>query len=186
MKYTFPHTIESGGGEELTFVRLVENPSGGMLEVENKVQPGSGPPMHIHWLQDESLTVVQGRLGVRIAGQEPTFHGPGESVTFKKGVAHRFWNDGQEVLICKGWVTPANNLVYFLSEIYRSTKANGGHRPSLFDGAYLQTKYQSEFSMLEIPWFVTKVMFPVILLFGKLRGQHRKFEKAPEAVSPGR
>jgi quercetin dioxygenase-like cupin family protein len=182
MKFSYPHTIESGGGEELTFVRLVENASGGMLEVENKVQPGSGPPMHIHWLQDESLTVVQGKLGVKIAGQEPTFHSAGESVTFEKGVAHRFWNAGQEVLICKGSVSPANNLVYFLSEIYRSTKANGGHRPSLFDGAYLQTKYKSEFSMVEIPWFVTKVMFPAILFFGKLRGQHRKFYHAPEPV----
>jgi quercetin dioxygenase-like cupin family protein len=179
MKYTYPHTIDNGSGEELTFVKLVENEAGGLLEVENKVQPGSGPPMHIHWLQDESLTVVQGKIGAQVAGQPATFHGPGETITFLRGVAHKFWNAGEEVLICKGWVSPANNLVYFLSEIYRSVKANGGHRPSAFDGAYLQTKYRSEFDMVEIPPFVKKFIFPVIVALGKLKGEHRKFADAP-------
>lgn len=182
MTYTFPHTIENGGGEELTFVRLIENASGGILEVENKIQPGAGPPMHIHWLQDESITVVKGRIGVHVAGQEPAFHGPGESVTFQKGVAHRFWNAGEETLICKGWVSPANNLVFFLTEIYRSVKANGGHRPSPFDGAYLQTKYSTEFDMTEIPLFVKNVIFPIVLMLGKLTGQYKKFDHAPEPI----
>lgn len=182
MNYTYPHTIENGGGEELTFVKLIENASGGILEVENKIQPDAGPPMHIHWLQDESITVVEGRIGVHVAGQEPTFHGPGETVTFNKGIAHRFWNPGPEVLICKGWVSPANNLVYFLTEIYRSAKANDGHRPSSFDGAYLQMKYSSEFDMVEIPSFVKKVIFPIVLMLGKLTGRYRKFDHAPEPV----
>jgi|GEM_PF-4653577 len=25
------------------------------------VQPNSGPPMHVHWLQDEGFTVVKGK-----------------------------------------------------------------------------------------------------------------------------
>jgi quercetin dioxygenase-like cupin family protein len=182
MTYTYPHTIENGSGEELTFLKLVQRESGELLEVENKVQPGSGPPMHIHWLQEESLTVVQGKLGAEIPGQPATFHGPGEIITFHRGVAHRFWNAGDEVLICKGWVTPPNNLVYFLSKIYESTKANGGHRPSAFDGAFLQTKYQSEFDMVGIPKFVKKVVFPIVLALGKLMGKHRKFADAPQPV----
>lgn len=179
MKYSYPHTITNGGGEELTFVNLIENESGGMLEVENRVQPGSGPPMHVHHLQEESLTIVQGLMAAKILGKETTFHGPGETVTFKRGVPHRFWNAGTDDLVCKGWVTPAHNVEYFLTEIFASTAANGGNRPSFFDGAYLQMKYQSEFDMPEIPGLVKKIIFPLVVGTGRLLGKHKKFANAP-------
>src|SRR5689334_8608249 len=163
-KYSFPHTIDNGHGEQLTFLKLVETENGELLEVENKVKPGAGPPMHVHHVQDESLTIIQGRLGAQIAGQQPTFHGPGETITFKRGVPHKFWNAGEDMLYCKGWISPANNIVYFLTEIFRSTKLNGAHRPSMFDGAFLQTRFRSEFDLVEIPAFVKTVIFPIILV----------------------
>ena len=182
MKFNYPHTIDNGGGEELTFLRRVDDESGGMLEIENRVHPGSGPPMHVHFFQDESLTVVKGKIGAQIEGQPPTFCGPGETVTFRRGEIHRFWNAGEDVLICKGWAKPAHNLEYFLTEIYRSTKANGGKKPSTFDGAYLMAKYKTEFDLSEVPPFVKTVIFPLAILLGKLLGKHRKFVGAPEAV----
>ena len=108
MRYTYPHTIDNGAGEQLTFVQFIDNAEGGMLEIENHVQPGGGPPMHVHYLQDESLTVVQGKIGAQVAGRQPTFHGPGETVTFLRGEVHRFWNAGEDLLICKGWAKPAH------------------------------------------------------------------------------
>ncbi len=42
--YTYPHTIENGAGERLTFVRRVQDPTGDRLEVENLVKPGSADP----------------------------------------------------------------------------------------------------------------------------------------------
>ena len=44
--YTYPHTIENGAGERLTFVRRAQDPAGDRLEVENLVKLGSGPPTH--------------------------------------------------------------------------------------------------------------------------------------------
>jgi hypothetical protein len=63
-RYTYPHTIESGSGEQITFVRKVADPGGDYLEVENLVQPDAGPPMHVHFKQNESLTVIKGKLGI--------------------------------------------------------------------------------------------------------------------------
>jgi len=182
MRYTYPHIIDNGAGEQITFVQFKDDGKGGMLEIENRVHPGAGPPMHVHYLQDESLTVIEGRIGAQVAGQEPTFHGPGETVTFLRGVAHRFWNAGEDMLICKGWASPAYNMEYFLTEIYRSTKANGGKAPSAFDGAYLQSKYKTEFDVTEIPALVKKVIFPITLMVGKLAGKHRQFEGGPEPI----
>jgi len=182
MTYTYPHTIDNGAGEELIFVKLVKHPDGDYLEVENMVKPNSGPPMHVHFKQDESLTITQGKLGAQILGQQPTYHDVGETVTFKAGIAHKFWNAGTDMLKCTGWVKPANNLEYFLSEIYKSTKSNGGKQPDSFDAAWLMNKYKSEFDMNEIPSFVKKVIFPVTLFFGKLSGKHKKFADAPKPI----
>ena len=55
--YTYPHTIDNGAGEQLTFLRR----DGDRLEVENFVKPGSGPPMHVHHHQEEGLTIEQKR-----------------------------------------------------------------------------------------------------------------------------
>ena len=73
--------------------------------------------MHIHHRQDEHLTVVQGKMGAQVLGEAPQYFGVGEGATFKSGVSHKFWNAGNEPLICTGWVKPAHNLEYFLTEI---------------------------------------------------------------------
>lgn len=182
MKFQYPHVIDNGHGEKLTFLRLVEDPAGDWLEVENYVLPNAGPPMHMHHRQSECLNVVSGKLGTQVLGEEPKYLGPGETAIFEPGVVHRFWNAGTEPLVCKGWIKPADNIVYFLSSIYQSIAASGTGKPDTFDVAWLLKHYRSEFEMTGIPVFVQKVIFPMALFFGKLSGKHRKFEHAPAPV----
>ena len=74
--HTYPHTIDNGAGERLTFIRRVGDSVGDRLEVENLVDPGCGPPMHVHHGQEEALTVeranrlsaARGASAVRRAG----------------------------------------------------------------------------------------------------------------------
>lgn len=123
--FTYPHTIDSDAGEAITFVRLVPDPAGEYVEVTNRVAPGKGPPMHVHHLQEEALTVQSGSLAYQRLGEEPQYAAVGETVVFPAGVTHRFWNVGQDELRCTGYVKPAHNIVYFLTGIYNSTKRNG-------------------------------------------------------------
>jgi quercetin dioxygenase-like cupin family protein len=178
----YPHIIESGNGEKLIYTRFVEDGQGGYLECENVVGPNAGPPMHVHWQQEESLTIVDGKMGVEIQGQAPQFYGPGDTATFQRGVYHRFWNAGDTPLRCKGYVKPALNFEYFLTNIYESTKENGGERPGNYDTAFLLTRYRTEFDMAVIPKFVKKVIFPITLALGKIQGKHRKFADAPPPI----
>jgi hypothetical protein len=97
---------------------------------------------------------------------------------FKAGTPHKFWNAGNEVLRCSGYVSPPENFVYFITQLFKSSNENGG-RPGMYDAAFLLNRYQSEFGMLEIPAFVQKVIFPVVLFFGKLSGKNKKFIDAP-------
>ncbi|GAB2966443.1 hypothetical protein GCM10027048_41050 [Hymenobacter coalescens] len=177
-----PHTITNGLGEQLTFVRLEPEPDGDRLIVENAVAPGHGPLMHTHWLQDESLTVVKGRLAYQIMGRPTQYAEVGESVVFKRGVPHRFWNAGTDTLNCSGWVKPANTLVFFLSAIYDAQIRSGKPEPEPFDAAYLMMRYGREYDLPTIPGFVRHVIIPTTYRVGKLLGKYKKFKNAPEPV----
>jgi quercetin dioxygenase-like cupin family protein len=181
-RYSYPHTIENGAGERITFLRHTRGAGGDRLEIENVVGPRSGPPMHSHHFQEESLTVQQGRIGYQRPGEPAHFGEPGATVTFRPGEAHKFWNAGDGELRCTGYVEPPDNIEYFLTELYESTRRNGGRGPDKFDAAFLMTRYRSEFSMLEIPAAVQRLFFPVLVAVGRLLGKYRKYGDAPAPV----
>jgi quercetin dioxygenase-like cupin family protein len=174
----YPMRLDNGHGETLIFERLVSTPDGDRLEGWNEVEPGAGPPMHVHFKQAEGLTVVSGRLGYQIKGQPPRYAEAGESVVFAPGEAHRFWADGDTRLCCKAFIQPADNIAYFLSEIFRSAHANGG-KPNAFVAAYLLHKYRSEIAMLDIPDFIRRFIFPVLRLLGHVTGRYKDLERGP-------
>ena len=178
MHYPLPHAIESKYGEKLTFLRL----GGQRAFGENYVQPNAGPPMHVHYKQDECLTVVSGKIGFQIQGGEPQYAGPGESVLFKRGVVHRFWNAGDEVLYCTAWVEPVDNFIFFITNVFDAINRGKNGRPEIFDGAYLTWRYRSEFALTEIPGFVRNVVMPLIYFVGSLLGKYEKFKDAPMPV----
>jgi mannose-6-phosphate isomerase-like protein (cupin superfamily) len=182
MQFQYPHIIENGAGERLIFTRLVKGPAGDRLEGECFVQPNCGPMMHVHLQQEEGMTILSGMMGVQLQGEAPVFYGVGESAIFKAGVPHRFWNAGSEPLHCTAYVYPVQNFEYYLSAIFNSMQENGGKRPAAFDIAWLLKRYRSEFDMLAIPLLVKKLVFPLVLFIGRLKGRHRKFQHAPEPL----
>lgn len=183
MTITYPHTIQNCLGEKLVFRELVPEPDGDRLLVENYVAPGIGPLMHTHWLQDECLTVVEGTIGYQVQGGEEQYAGPGETVLFERGVAHRFWNAGPGTLHCTGWIKPANTIVFFLSSIFEAQNKAGGPRPEMFDAAYLLTRYRREYDLAEIPSVVKKTVIPATYLVGRMMGKYKKFAGAPQPVT---
>ena len=180
--HTYPHTIDNGAGERITFLRRVAGTAGERLEGENVVRPGAGPPMHVHHFQEEAFTVEEGRIGYQRAGERAQFAGPGETVVFKPGEAHRFWNAGESDLRCTGHVEPADNTEYFLTQLFESTKRSGTGRPSLFDIAFLASRYRHEFAMVDIPRAVQRIVFPAVVGVGTLLGRYRRYAGAPKPV----
>jgi quercetin dioxygenase-like cupin family protein len=181
-RYSYPHTIENGAGERLTFARRVRGPAGDRVEGDNVVKPGAGPPMHVHHHQTEVFTVQRGRIGYQRLGEPAQFAGPGETVVFKAGEAHKFWNAGEDDLHCMAYIEPADNVEYLLTEMFESARRHGGGRPDLFDIAFLSTRYRSEYAMVEIPALVQRLIFPVLVAVGRFLGRYRKYADAPEPV----
>lgn len=184
-RFSYPHTIDNGAGERLTFLRRVPTATGDRIEGENVVAPGAGPPMHVHRRQVEALTVQEGRIGYQRLGEAPQFAGPGETVVFAAGEAHRFWNAGTTDLRCSAYVEPADNFEYFLGEIFDSTRRRmqqGRHGPDPFESAFLVRRYRSEFMMLAVPQLVQQVVFPLLVFIGRLQGRFARYADAPEPV----
>ncbi|GAB3958543.1 hypothetical protein GCM10028805_53070 [Spirosoma harenae] len=179
MTISYPHTIQNCLGETLTFLSVETSLDGDKVLIENQVAPQSGPPMHTHFKQDEELTVVSGLLAYQLPGQPIQYAQAGERILFKRGIPHRFWNAGETPLICRGWVQPANSIVYYLSAIYAAQNKSGKAQPEAFDAAYLLSRYASEYEMADLPVFVKKVLIPLTYLTGRLLGKYKHFADAP-------
>jgi quercetin dioxygenase-like cupin family protein len=182
MDYVFPLTIENGHGEKLTFVELVHEPDGDKLIVEGVCQPKSGPPMHVHYKQEEGFTVIKGRIGYQELGGEEKFLEEGDSVVFKRGTAHKFWGASEEPVLMRGWVKPANSIIFFLSSMYEAQKKSPTPRPEAYDAAFLMKRYKSEYGMIGLPGIVKNVIMPFTYQVGRLTGKYKKFKEAPEPL----
>jgi mannose-6-phosphate isomerase-like protein (cupin superfamily) len=179
----YPTTIENGAGDRITFVRRVHTLSGDRLEVENVVRPGGGRPMHVYHRQTETLTVREGRLAWERPGEPAAFAGPGETVVFAAGEPHRLWNAGEGELRCTASIEPAGNTEYLLAALYDSQKRSGGKRPDPFDTAFLASRYRGELEVMTIPPLVRRLVFPLLLVIGRLLCKFDRYYGAPRPVA---
>ncbi|MEZ5013923.1 MAG: cupin domain-containing protein [Chitinophagales bacterium] len=182
MTYKYPFSIENPAGERILFHGIEHDPKGDKVILEGFAEPNCGPPMHVHFKQDEGFTIVSGKMGYQLQGQEPVYLEAGASMVFSRGTPHRFWNAGNETLHLKGFVQPANNLVFFLDTLYAAQRISGKEQPEAFTAAFLLTRYKSEFDMLDVPKFVRRVIIPLTYFIGRISGKYAKYKNAPAAV----
>lgn len=168
-------------GETLTITKSAQETGGTITEFEGSEQPGIGPPMHVHFQQEEKVKIISGKMRVRTPQKEFSLT-EGQEYIFAPGEPHQFWNEGDTPMHYSGHVKPSHNYEYFIRSIYQSSNEANSDKPNPFDAAFLLTKYKSEMDMLVIPKPVKMILFPILLQIGKLTGRFKKYEGAPEAV----
>jgi quercetin dioxygenase-like cupin family protein len=90
-----------------------ETTGGAFSLVEHPLPPRSlGAPLHTHRNEDEYSYVLEGRIGVQL-GDEVLEAGPGELVFKPRGIAHAFWNAGDEPARLLELISPAGFENYF-------------------------------------------------------------------------
>lgn len=182
MKNNLPFTIENGHGEKIIWKEIVTEPDGDKVIISGFCAPKAGPPMHVHYKQDEGFKVISGKMAYQHQGKEPVMLSEGESAVFPAGTPHRFWNAGDTPLEIESWVKPANSIIFFLSTLYAASKKTKDGRPEAFDGAYLVMRYKNEYDLPEMPAFVKKVIIPITYRMGHLLGKYKKFRDAPKPL----
>lgn len=183
MKITLPSQIESGQGEKIIFKEIIKEPDGEKVLIEGYCLPNAGPAMHVHYKQDEGITVVKGKMGCQILGQEPVYYTVGQEAIFLRNTPHRFWNAADDELIVSSWVKPANSIIFFLTTLYAAQKKTGTSRPEAFDAAYLMVRYKNEYGLPELPSFVKNIIMPITYRIGKLLGKYKNFNDAPAPLT---
>lgn len=133
---------------------------------------GIAPPLHSHPRQEEIFEVVSGRLAYRI-GDRQGVAGAGERATVPAGVAHTWWNGGEEPLRMRGWIRPAMRFETFIETVY------GIHGPGFVDRrgnaspvrlAVVMREFRDEWTPEFLPRPVRLLVIPVLAMLGRLRG----------------
>ena len=107
-----PKSVPAGEGKKHCLLgaentdKLNSQDTGGLFHFsEVLVQPGGGPPPHVHSREDELFYILEGEMDLEVAGQRVT-GGPGTLAYLPRGVAHRFGNSSTAPARMLGLITP--------------------------------------------------------------------------------
>lgn len=141
-------------GERIVIRQSAAQTSGELLSFDLFLPPGGHVPAgHVHPVQEERFTVLEGRLRFRL-GSRTVEAGPGETVVVPAGSAHWFGNPGPGEAHALVEVRPALRT----EELFETTEAMGrtgrfaGTRlPRLSDLALLLTEFRREVQVPLVP-----------------------------------
>jgi len=170
---TFLQLENRNTGETLRISRVLDAEGQTILTIDGSLPPRkNGPPLHVHFHQREEGVVQAGSLGAQI-GKETVVVPAGGAGVFPAGVAHKWWNAGDDVLKFGGRVIPAGDLDRYLQGIFAVLNANPSGRPSLFYLAHVLWRHRHTQAVMAPPRIIQKIIFPVVLLVGGILGKYR-------------
>ena len=91
-----------------------------------ELQPGDGPPPHLHRDHDEYFFVLESTISLVVDGKT-SIVAPGSAVFVPRGTTHSFKNVGASTARLLEWTVPGNNERYFRA-IY-DMELGGGRDP---------------------------------------------------------
>lgn len=109
-------------GIEMTIKLDGEKTGGAMAVIESVVQPGGGPPMHIHTKEDELFHVLEGRFRLW-HGDMAIDVGPGDVAYLKRDARHTYQNIGPAPGRLLTVITPAGFESFFRAVAKRNLSA---------------------------------------------------------------
>jgi quercetin dioxygenase-like cupin family protein len=164
--------------ERIVFRQTAQETQGALLQFDDILQAGGiGPPEHIHPHQEERFQVVSGAMGVRVGGREQILRA-GESIRVPAGVAHVWWNAGDEELHQITEFRPALKLETFFETFFglaRDGKCDKVGQPYFLQIAVMVPEYDIYLS--RPPMLMQKVLFAVLGPIARLSGYRASYPK---------
>ena len=174
-------------GERMTFLETAAETGGDRVVIELHADPGgSVAAAHVHPSQWETFAVVSGTLGAKVAGRT-TEAGPGETVGVAPGVAHTWWNAGDDELVFRCAISPAlqfESLIETMFSLAADGKTNVKGMPNPLRLAVIA---KAHFDTVRLPfppaWLQTAGL-AVGSPLGRMLGYQATY--APDQVVPAR
>ena len=166
--------LENRHTGEVLLMRRVRDAQGQIiLALDGTLPPGTdGPPLHVHFHEDEKGIVKAGTLGAQV-GPEKIVVPTGGSVILRKGVLHRWWNAGDDLLEFSGHAVPAVDLDRYLQAVFAVLNASSNSRPPIFYLAHVLWRHRDTQLIAVPPPPIQKIVFPVLLFIGRILGKYR-------------
>ena len=143
--------LQSGPGRDLIFKVTGEDTGGAFDYFIVEVAPRSGPPLHVHHKQEETIHVLKGRFKVRV-GDEIFYCEEGDFIYLPSKMPHAFLNLTDEVAEIIVVYTPGGGHKFYeeLGPLMRNGKPDQKMIGQLFEkyemtllGPPLSQEYQS-------------------------------------------
>lgn len=172
-----------------TCLRLHNRHTGEVLSISRRQKDGEdvlelqgtlpahrqGPPLHVHYLEDEEGRVTEGRLSLDVGGRRMDV-GVGETVRLPRGVPHRWWNDGDQPVVFEGCTRPVADLDRYLQAVFEVMNAGTPDRPPLFYLAHVALRHRRTQAALVMPLPLQAVLFRAVVAIGTILGRYRGTE----------
>lgn len=171
---TQPLILENRHTGEILRMRRARDAQGQIiLLLDGSLPPhANGPPLHIHYREREEGKVKAGTLGA-LVGTEQIIVPTGGTAILPAGIPHRWWNAGEDLLEFGGQVIPAADLDRYLQGLFAVLNAAPSGKPSIFYLAHVLWRHRHAQAVLNPPIAVQRILFPVILLIGRVLGKYR-------------
>src|SRR3954463_16259752 len=174
-------------GERLVFHETTAETNGERVVFETIVQPGGFvAAAHVHPFQTERFEVLAGTLGVR-RGKEKLELRAGEVVAVEPGVAHKFWNAGDDDVRFVCTVTPALQFERLIATMYTlaaAGKTNKKGMPNPVRLAGIANHHFGAWRLPKIPHGLQKLALVLGAPVGRLLGFRATFDPIPGELAP--
>ena len=163
--------LENRHTGEILVMRRVRDAQGQIvLSLDGSLPPGTnGPPLHVHFRENEEGIVKAGTLGAQI-GTDKFVVPAGGTVVLPAGRPHRWWNAGDDLLEFSGHVVPVD-LDRYLQAVFAVLNASNG-RPPIFYLAHVLWRHRGTQLMAVPPQPIQRIVFPIVVLIGHMLGKY--------------
>ncbi len=165
-------------GDRLTFLRTGEETNGEALEYELRFKPGGFAVRdHLHPHQTELHHVLEGELGIVVAGTERRL-GPGDKELVAAGTRHRIFAVGDAPILARFELRPALESAVLLETLFglaNDGKVNAKGEPGLLQLAVIFHEFGELGRPVKPPAAVQKALFTPLAALGRRRGLRARY-----------
>ena len=167
-------------GEVITFLKTSSDTNGEYVLFELLCSKKGGVPFeHIHPLQNETFTILEGSVYFKLNGKEVHVQ-QGQKITVPAGAKHIFLNKENKTLRALVEVKPALNFEHGIETIFGMAsdgKCDERGQPPFLQMAVLTDWAQGEFYLANVPIFLQKTLFSILAKFGRFLGYQAFYKK---------
>ena len=165
-------------GETVTFLVTRADSDGKLLELEMDADPkAAGATEHIHPRITERYEMLEGRLSLRLEGNERTVSA-GQHLDIPARTKHSFWNPDDAPARVRVRFEPAGRFEEFMESLYalaRDGKTNRQSRPKLLQAALLGRRHIDDIALASPPVFVQRLLYALLAPIARARGYRDRY-----------